>query len=40
MAKVIRFKEVNSNGAGIDIGSREIFVSIDGEQAVSEPAEL
>jgi sarcosine oxidase gamma subunit len=40
MAKVIEFEEVHANGAGIDIGSREIFVSIDGEQAVSEPVEL
>lgn len=34
MAKVVKFEEVHSNGAGIDIGSREIFVSIDGEQVV------
>jgi transposase len=34
MAKVINFEEINANGAGIDIGSREIFVSIDGEQVV------
>ena len=34
MAKIINFEEINSHGAGIDIGSREIFVSIDGEQVV------
>jgi transposase len=34
MAKLIQFEEIHSNGAGIDIGSREIFVSIDGEQVV------
>jgi transposase len=32
--KVIEFEVVNFHGAGIDIGSREIFVSIDGEQVV------
>jgi len=31
MAKIINFEEIHANGAGIDIGSREIFVSIDGE---------
>ena len=34
MAKVIEFEEINANGAGIDIGSRGIFVSIDGVQVV------
>ena len=34
MTKVIKFDEIHSNGAGIDIGSKEIFVSIDGEQVV------
>jgi len=34
MTKVIKFDEIHANGAGIDIGSREIFVSIDGEQVV------
>lgn len=34
MAKVIKFEEIHANGAGIDMGSREIFVSIDGEQVV------
>ena len=34
MVKEIKFDEVHANGAGIDIGSREIFVSIDGEQVV------
>jgi len=32
MSKVIKFPQVHSHGAGIDIGSRQIFVSIDGEQ--------
>jgi adenine C2-methylase RlmN of 23S rRNA A2503 and tRNA A37 len=31
MAKVIKFDEIHANGAGIDIGSREIFVSTVGE---------
>jgi transposase len=31
----VRFEVVNLHGAGIDIGSRDIFVSIDGEQVVS-----
>jgi len=35
MAKVINFEEIHANVAGIDIGSREIFVSIDGEQVVT-----
>lgn len=34
MAKVVKFSQIHSNGAGIDIGSREIFVSIDGCSAV------
>ena len=34
MAKLIKFETVHANGAGIDIGSRGIFVSIDGEQVV------
>jgi len=34
MAKIINFEEIHANAAGIDIGSREIFVSIDGEQVV------
>jgi len=34
MAKIINFEEIHANGAGIDVGSREIFVSIDGEQVV------
>lgn len=34
MAKVVKFSQVHSNGAGIDIGSRSIFVSIDGRSAV------
>jgi transposase len=32
--EVIEFEVVNFHGAGIDIGSRDIFVSIDGEQVV------
>jgi len=35
MAKVVTFEQIHSNGAGIDIGSREIFVSVDGEQVVA-----
>jgi transposase len=35
--EVIEFEVVNFHGAGIDIGSREIFVSIDGEQVVVFP---
>lgn len=37
MANIVNFSQVRSNGAGIDIGSREIFVSIDGVSAVSFP---
>jgi Transposase IS116/IS110/IS902 family./Transposase. len=33
--EVIEFEVVNFHGAGIDIGSREIYVSIDGVQVVS-----
>ncbi len=35
MSKVINFEQIHAHGAGIDIGSREIFVSIDGQQVVS-----
>jgi transposase len=35
MEKEVRFERIHANGAGIDIGSREIFVSIDGEQVVN-----
>lgn len=35
MAKLVKFSQVHSCGAGIDIGSREIFVSIDGKSAVT-----
>jgi transposase len=35
MEKVITFEEIHANVAGIDIGSREIFVSIDGKQVVT-----
>jgi hypothetical protein len=35
MSKSIIFEAINEKGAGIDIGSREIFVSIDGEQVVT-----
>ncbi|MCC8015305.1 MAG: IS110 family transposase, partial [Eubacterium sp.] len=34
MVKVVKFSQVHHGGAGIDIGSREIFVSIDGCSAV------
>ncbi|WP_163308190.1 IS110 family transposase [Dysgonomonas sp. 521] len=34
MSKVIKFEEIHANGAGIDIGSREIYVSLDGLQVV------
>jgi len=34
MEKVVKFEKIHANGAGIDVGSREIFVSIDGEQVV------
>ena len=37
MSRVVKFEEIHEHGAGIDIGSREIFVSIDGEQVVSFP---
>ena len=40
MAKVINFDQIHAHCAGIDVGAKEIFVSIDGEQAVSEPVEL
>jgi len=33
--KVVTFEQIHAHGAGIDIGSKEIFVSIDGEQVVS-----
>jgi transposase len=32
--EVIEFEVVNHHGAGIDIGSREIYVSVDGREAV------
>jgi len=35
MAKVINFDQIHAHGAGIDVGAKEIFVSIDGEQVVS-----
>jgi Transposase. len=35
MANVVKFEEIHANCAGIDIGSKEIFVSIDGETVVS-----
>jgi purine-nucleoside phosphorylase len=35
MNKVIQFEEIHAKAAGIDIGSRGVFVSIDGEQVVS-----
>lgn len=35
MAKVVKFHQIHGKGAGIDIGSREIFVSVDGCSAVS-----
>lgn len=34
MTKVIKFEEIHADAGGIDIGSREIFVSIDGKQVV------
>ena len=34
MANAVNFEEVHSNVAGIDIGSRDVFVSIDGKQVV------
>ena len=33
--EVVEFEVVHYHGAGIDIGSREIYVSIDGVQVVS-----
>ncbi|MDR0602836.1 MAG: IS110 family transposase [Bacteroidales bacterium] len=33
--EVIEFPKVHSHGAGIDIGSRDIFVSIDGKESIS-----
>ena len=35
MAKVVQFEEIHAKAAGIDIGSRGVFVSIDGEQVVN-----
>jgi transposase len=35
MAKVIKFEQIHANCAGIDVGSKEIFVSIDGVQVVN-----
>ena len=35
MAKVINFEQIHAHGAGIDVGAKEIFVSIDGVQVVS-----
>ena len=35
MEKEVKFEKIHANGAGIDIGSREIFVSTDGKQVVS-----
>jgi transposase len=32
--EVIEFEVVNHHGAGIDIGSREIYVSVDGKEVV------
>jgi transposase len=32
--EVIEFEAVNFHGAGIDTGSRDIFISVDGEQVV------
>jgi len=37
MAKLVKFPLVHSGGAGIDIGSREIFVSIDGTSVQKFP---
>jgi transposase len=34
MEKEVKFEKIHANGAGIDIGSKEIFVSIDGEHVV------
>jgi transposase len=35
MEKVVQFEEIHAKGAGIDIGSKEIYVSIDGEEVVN-----
>lgn len=35
MANVVKFYQIHGKGADIDIGSREIFVSVDGSSAVS-----
>lgn len=35
MAKVVKFFQVHGKGAGIDIGTRHIFVSVDGRSAVN-----
>lgn len=35
MSKLIQFEQIHAHGAGIDVGAKEIFVSIDGEQVVS-----
>lgn len=35
MAKVVKFFQVHGKGAGIDIGTRQIFVSVDGTSAVN-----
>jgi len=35
MAKSVQFEEIHAKAAGIDIGSRGVFVSIDGEQVVN-----
>ena len=34
ITKVVKFNEINERVSGIDIGSREIYVSIDGEIVV------
>jgi hypothetical protein len=34
MAKVVEFEQIHSNVGGIDIGSREIYVSIGGSEVV------
>jgi transposase len=35
MAKVINFEQIHAHGAGIDVGAKNIFVSIDGQQVVN-----
>jgi len=35
MAKLINFEQIHAHGAGIDVGAKNIFVSIDGEQVVN-----